>query len=402
MDKRRINYISTVAIRFIIAFAIFAVISLVSNKLAYYTGERMTADVDEDVIRILHLVCAVLSYHSFISVFAVNHSAARERYFDSDMSKRRYFIESFEIRISLLVGVACFLLIPDAFGMKSLCGLFEFSNAISSAILAAVFIAVHLLTWLEVLINWKHTEEKLRKEKSRRKDIWPLIKGIVSASLAYTILSFIVPVLFPTFKTLPDVVWIVAFAVMPTVICLIIFFKSFDYIRALFIRRKFVSKLKKAARKNGYELSKIYHPYISVFVDSDEHSFVIKAHGKTYTCKFIAGVSYGNPMYFEEDGKGRIVRSLSLRFRSPMGGPFSRGGLIWHKLPDDIAQYHTEFNYGFEGEGTKVLIVSPTPHTIYCAGHGNQKIVDVNDKIFGYTLMTGSAFINALERDAVK
>lgn len=402
MDKRRINYISTVASRFIIAFAIFAVISLVSNKLAYYTGERMTADVDEDVIRILHLVCAILSYHSFILVFTVNHSAARERYFDSDKSKIRYFTESGEVRISLIVGALCFWLIPDAFGVKSLCGLFNISRVLGSSILAAVFIAVHLLTWLETLINWKKTEEKLRKEKSKRKDIWILIKGTVSASLAYTILSYIVPVMFPTFRTLPSVVYIVVVAILPTVICFILFFKFFDYIRALFIRRKFVSRLKKAAKKNGYELSKIRHPYASVFADTDEYSFIVKAHGKTYTCKLIAGVSYGDPMYLEENGKGRIIRSLTVRFRSSMAGPFSRGGLIWHKLPDDIAQYHTEFNYGFEGEGTKVIIVSPTPHTIYCSGHGNHKIVDVNDKIFGYTLMTGSAFINALERDAVK
>ena len=90
-----------------------------------------------------------------------------------------------------------------------------------------------------------------------------------------------------------------------------------------------------------------------------------------------------------------------LRFRSLRAAPFAKNAMMWQKLPDDLAQVHTDFTYDFEAEGKKILIVCPTPHTIYASGYGENKLLDVGDTFHGYMLMTGTAFINALERDAV-
>ena len=76
------------------------------------------------------------------------------------------------------------------------------------------------------------------------------------------------------------------------------------------------------------------------------------------------------------------------------------GRIGWHNT-DDFARFETEFTYGFEGDGKKVIIVCPTPHSIYVSGYGKNKLVDVADVIWGHTLMTGTAFLNALERDCI-
>ena len=402
MDIHKIKYITIRALRFLCALALFTAISSFSNRTSYFTAQRMTAEVSEDVIRAIHIILSVLAYHSFLRSFIITDSTVRRKYYDSQAKMLKFFFTCAEVRISFIESVFFFVLFPNAFAVKSLQGWLQIPVAYIYIICAAAFLVTFVLTWIEGLSNFKKTEEKLRKEKSKGKDISHLIKYIVSSCLAYPIMAYLLPIFFPTFRTLPKVVFMICLVFLPLVIGLILFFWLFDYIRAVFVRMRFFKKLKRSAKKSGFTISKIKRPYISIFADHDDGNFTVVAHGKTYTCKLLAGVQYGFPMYFTEEGKGVIIWHMSFKYRSLRAAPFSQSGTMWHKLPDDIAQFHTNFTYAFDGEGTKVLIVCPTPHTIYAAEYGQTRLLDVNDKVYGYTLMTGTAFINALERDAVK
>ena len=156
--------------------------------------------------------------------------------------------------------------------------------------------------------------------------------------------------------------------------------------------------MKKAAKKNKYELSSVKKMYSSILFDSKGENFTIKANGKTYLCKLLCGLHYGNEMRFGDEGMGSIVKSV--RFRM-FYGRRGLGRIGWHNS-DELASVETHFSYAFEGEGNKILLICPTPHSIYATGNGQNRLLDVNDKVYGYTIMTGTAFINALERDAVK
>ena len=397
------QYIIVRAFRYFLALVVFTTVSSFSNLASYFIAQRMTTEVSEDVIRIIHIAISILAYHSFLIAFIITDKTARKVYYDSEKaSKIKYMLACVDFRASIIISALFFVIFPNAFAVKSMHGWLEIPKAYIYLILAFVFITTHFLTWLEGLFDYQKQEEKSRKEKRERRDIAILIKSVVSACLAYPIMAYLLPIFFPTLRTLPRVVLLICTVFLPIVIGLVLFFSLFDYIRAFFVRHKFLSRLKKSAKRNGYSISKIKHPYSSLFIDHDERSFTVEANGKKYDCKLLAGLHYGDPMYFEEEGKGTVIRHITLRYRAAMAGPFARGGLIWQKLPDDLAQFQTQFKYSFDGEGKKVLIISPTPHSIYATGYGQNKLLDVNDSVWGYTIMTGTAFINALERDAIK
>ena len=389
-------------LRFSIALLLFAAISLLSNRASYFIAQRMTTEVSEDVIRVIHIIIALLAYHSFLKAFIITDKALRNTFFDSQISKAKYIATNANIRISFVITAIFFALLPKAFAVKSLHGWLEIPLAYVYLILVLSYSITLAFTWVECLCEYEKSEAKSRKEKRSIKDTAILIKSIISACFAYPIMAYLLPIFFPTLRTLPKVVLLICAVLVPIVIAFVLFFSVFDYIRAFFVRFKFFKKLKKAAKKNGYSVSEIVHPYLSLFADHKGYNFSVKANGKNYDCKLLCSLHYGDPMCFEEDGNGKIIRRITLRYRAPIAGPFSRGGLIWQRLPDDLAQLHTDFKYSFEGDGKKVLVICPTPHSIYVTGYGQNRLLDVNDRIFDYTVMTGTAFINALERDAIK
>ena len=401
MEKQKKLYIVVHTVRYVCALVLFAVISVLSKQASYFVAVQMRANVSENVIHAIHCILSLLAYHSFFRSFLLTDASARAKYYTDEMPQKQFFRTSLDLRISAITTAVFLLLFSDAFAVGSLQNWLEIPRIAALGIAAVVFTASLLLTWLETLKEWKKTEEKLQKERRTRKENRLLIKYCISACLAYPILGYLIPIFFPTFRTLPQVLFTLVVVVVPIVAVAVFAFHCIDYIRAVWIRFRFFRKLKKAAHIHGYKISEIKHPYASLFVEHDGANFTVKANGKTYSCKLLCGLHYGDPMHFEEAGKGVIIRHLSLRFRILAGAPFSRGGYIWQKVPEDIMQYHSYFQYSFEGEGTKVLIVCPTPHSIYATASDTMRPLDVNDKIYGYTLMTGSAFINALDRDAI-
>ncbi len=369
------------AVRFSVATLLFAAISVLANRTSYFIAEDMTADVSEDAIRFIHIAIAVLAYYSLFKAFIITDNKSKE-------FKIRSFV------ISIAVTAVFFVLFPTAFAVESLYGWSEINRIYVYLILIAAFALTNILAWISA--------DKALKNKSNAYGIGYLIKHIIISFLIYPLMAYMLPIFVPTLRTLPKTLFLIAAIVVPILLAIIAAFAVFDYIRAFFVRRKFLKKLKKAAKKNGYKLSKIVHPYLSLFVDYNDKSFSIEANGKKYDCKFLAGISYGDPMHFEDDGKGRIIRHITLRYRTLRAAPFAKSGMMWQKLPDNLAEFETHFTYNFESDNKKVLIICPTPHSVFATGQGQNRLLDVNDVIYGYTIMTGTAFINALERDAVK
>lgn len=392
MDSKRILYIIRRVLFLALGLALFTVIMYACDKTLYFIAGRMTNEVSEDVLRVIHILLSILAYHSFLYAVTMFDNELKHTYFTSENGKFRFIFTAPEPRLSLVLTAVFVAAFPKAFSIKALNGWTEIGVLPSALIMAVVFSILLFVTWIEIVFTWDKT-----RKKDSKSGIAQMIKHIISACLAYPILAYLLPIFFPTFRTFPAIVKVLFIGLLPFIIALFVVSFSFPVLRAFFIRFNFIRKLKKAAKIHGYKISEIKHPYVSLFTDHDESSFTANANGKTYTCKLLSGMIYSNPMYFGENGKGTIVNSLRLRVFL-FGGRL--GHIGWHNT-DEFARFETHFTYNFEGEGKKVLIVCPTPHTIYATGYGENKRLDVADVIWGYTLMTGTAFINALERDCI-
>ncbi len=152
--------------------------------------------------------------------------------------------------------------------------------------------------------------------------------------------------------------------------------------RALRLRRNFFKKLRQLCREQGIALSPIKRPYRSLLRLSDEVNFTLQHGEKTYSCKLFGTLNRRNPLYFSERG---IVQCLhSFRFRRI-----------------EYFRYTTQFDFSFEAEGTKALIVIPVSKEIF-AGHTEYfRPIDTGETVGAYKIFTATGFLGALSRNVV-
>ena len=106
MEKiKQYAYVTIRVLRLIAAIILFIAISSLSNLTAYYIAQRMTTEVSEDVIRVLHIVIALFAYHSFFRAFMITDKAARKRYYNSETNAIKYLFGCAEFKISLLIFI---------------------------------------------------------------------------------------------------------------------------------------------------------------------------------------------------------------------------------------------------------------------------------------------------------
>ena len=186
------------------------------------------------------------------------------------------------------------------------------------------------------------------------------------------------------------------------------------YIRALCIRRTFFKNLRQRCEKCEFSLSRIKRPYRSIFRIKDEISFTVKAHDKLYSCKLLAGLARGNPMSFSPNGTVHVIHSFGLRILPARGlynhtvfhAPDGRSDQMLHAAGWyqrlEIFRFTTKTDFTFEGDGQKVLIVNPVPVALFAGTDKSSRSIDNGEAVGDYRIFTGSAFLNALERDCVE
>lgn len=171
-------------------------------------------------------------------------------------------------------------------------------------------------------------------------------------------------------------------------------------IRALFCRIRLIHRLKKICRKNGYTISQIRRPILSVFLQKDhEAHFTMAANGKRYACKLIAGIFRNAQMVFVDETLGYFQSGMYFRpkFRATFYG-FAK----------------IKFYHDFEAKADeKFLIVSPGPARILASKYEiayqtnkktvlreieQSRVLDNADKVYDATLYTDQGFLNVLAR----
>ncbi len=201
-------------------------------------------------------------------------------------------------------------------------------------------------------------------------------RTLLSVIAVYAMAGLIVCMLLPVFLSiLLPIVWtviwpngIIALAVGIAVAALLF------RLQGLLKRRKFLKRLKRMERDHLCEVTGINRPYRSVFALYDGESFRVKRNGKEYACKLVSALRKSRPMVIHENGVYELIRSKYI--------PFGQRG----------------YDFGFDADCQKVLILSPTPKLIF---DSRMRQLDNGDTVGGYKLYTGTAFLNALERDCI-
>ncbi len=152
--------------------------------------------------------------------------------------------------------------------------------------------------------------------------------------------------------------------------------------RAWRIRRRFLRDLFALCSKIGATVSRPKRPFRSLVRLRDEVNFIIHHGEKTYTCKLFGSLKRNSPLYFSEKG---IVQCLhSFRFRRV-----------------EYFRYTTQFDFSFEGEGQKLLIVNPVPKEIFAGDTSFFRLIDTGERVGEYTVFTASGLLGAISRDVV-
>ena len=172
------------------------------------------------------------------------------------------------------------------------------------------------------------------------------------------------------------------------------------YIRAFWIRARFIKNLKKVCKEEGAELSQIVHPYRSIFFKkSSAYEFTVKMNGKVYACKMISAIFKSVPMIFCDKESGYFKFGVQVR-------------------KNDLFTFRSWFTHGFEAPEAdqKILIVNPAPHmmkaiqlytafssenTAFVTEGKYERVLDNASAVYGATVLSGSGFINAVERNCL-
>lgn len=175
-----------------------------------------------------------------------------------------------------------------------------------------------------------------------------------------------------------------------TIICvicgIIIIPPAVRTVRGLVKRKAFIKQLEKSCKDKGYTLSDIKVPYSSLFSPYAGESFTVKTDKKTYSCKLMCGMRKNVPMLLYENGTGEYIHALSIG---------RKGARI------EIFRYVKKFNFGYDSENDKVLIVVPVPRFVQMNKAGKIFEMDNGEVIGDYKLFAGTGFINALERECI-
>ncbi len=225
--------------------------------------------------------------------------------------------------------------------------------------------------------NWYIT----RKAYAPKKLFLVLLKNMGVLILQIWLFIIIMPFVFPYLWIL-----ITKYEFFANILLLaFIVLSSVLYGRAMKKRGDFIKKLRSLCAEKGFELSEIKNKYSFIFGRKSGANFTVTAHGKVYSCKFIAAKMKNIPMILKEDGEGNRLYQFNIR-----------GIKLLNK--------RTYFEYGFEAEENerKILICSPMPSKMSIEENGRIVPISTGASLWDYKLFGASNFLRCIEWNALE
>lgn len=212
--------------------------------------------------------------------------------------------------------------------------------------------------------------------------LFPLLRDLALSTIAYCALAYIGPSYVGVFGAVgylavEYIYFTLAIIFVPAIIYFLI-----SYGAAFGKRIGFIRALKRICRNNGYKLSKIKRPYLSILDVTETEDFTVEANGKVYVCKLLSGKRRSVPMIFSDDG------TASYEF-----------GLGFGKAK--IVNYYKSFSYELPDIGVKCVIVTHHPRKFFYETHGSTRPLYLGDRFGHYNLLHPDAFLRGVESNTI-
>lgn len=156
-------------------------------------------------------------------------------------------------------------------------------------------------------------------------------------------------------------------------------------------RIAFIRKLKRACRKNGWEYYANRRFFASfLWNEREEEDFSVRTRTHTYLVKYATAKKRYSDMIFLSKNK-MIYRKLRLNNKFTVA----------FDLKPKVTEMNVRFPQTDDGGYTvKAILINPVPRDIFKKdSDGSIVATGSGEKLFGYTVFSGSGFISTLERE---
>ncbi|MBQ2999326.1 MAG: hypothetical protein IJD64_02580 [Clostridia bacterium] len=167
-------------------------------------------------------------------------------------------------------------------------------------------------------------------------------------------------------------------------------FLLFRLTRTLRKRRKFTKKLKKLCKKKNFRIRYEQNFFQSLIWSPDKQDFVVETRDMSYYVRYLTINKYHSTLFFESENLLRLVKD------SPRG--FFRIFSTKSKIKKYPFDFQIPERYGRKTK--KVLIANPVCAEMKTKSpNGGYETTGDGGVQFGFTVHTGSGFLEALTRD---
>ena len=378
---------------FVIVF-LSHIISACANAL--FVSNMFDEDFfSERGLGVWHMIFFLMIFNSLVIAVGSNDKYSKEAFLDRVKDNKlsshlRYAVSSVDFYVAFVCITVISLVLPvdtfyDFVGKAFLLGSDD-NELVSLLIILPIMWVILFAARIAVQRNWYRSEKKKKSSLTREKKakMPSIIKNVFKVAVIYVAVSIGLPWLFPFLFVLWELggemifVWIAAIPLALILITVTVF-----YIRAFSKRVSFVKRIKKYCVDNSILLSDIKKPYASVVVSQSGFDFSVEKNGVKYDCKMIAGVFPSASIVFSDKGSGLIQNSIKIR-------------------NVELFRFLTKFEFGYESDGRRILILVPTPKMFYVSeNQSSPRRGDVGERVGDYTIYNSTGFLNALRRDCL-
>jgi hypothetical protein len=143
------------------------------------------------------------------------------------------------------------------------------------------------------------------------------------------------------------------------------------------LRKKFLRALKAKAEQKG--------EYLEIYTKEQAkvrgYDFTLTSAGKTYSVKIINLLFRVTPLYFTSSADAYFLHRIGTK------------------------EHHTSlenhFDYSFNAEGQKLLLLINFPRRIFATEHGATRKLFPGDKIWNYIIFNTKSFLGAQDRECL-
>ena len=377
-------------------YLLFAIFGSLSDRISVFNYDPYGHYyfLNDTALSALSTVLTLFFYYFLIRASYMKNDAVRARFADSwnrkappGFAKRIKFVfSSPEFRSDLILHLFLLLIFPSGFGFRSLVRLLgDFGNkGIVFAILAPALALIGAAARLSVLSDWTvRWSYKIGQPWLEKIPLWKMPVSIlltwVSCQIVVAVSPIAVRSVYAVFLILkvsnPQVL-------IPLLIGVILGWYLIRFLDAVRKRRRFLRRLRKYCKENGYELTRVKRCFVTLLFPLAGVNVSLKKGDKQYDCRLISSLRRHSPLHFEEEGTvtcTHVYKFFSLH--------------LFH--------FDLTYSYQFEATGTKILVLVPVPYEVFVSGFGEIELGYAGSRVSDCILYGATDFIHALERNVV-